>query len=252
MKTSNKFITAACALLLATVVFYNSALRAEYRTGAFRNPITNLVTLPTQGFDAVTVEGASLANVSIQPGPYCVRVSEPVAEVLQVQQQGRHLTLRLRFPREARSYVLKSGKSAIVITCPTLVSVRTDATYSVNGQAQTDLSQPFYNECPVLVRGFRQDSLLVQADNGSRVELRDNVLGRLRVVAGRAAGAPIVRLHPGNRIQQASFAMGGKSKLVFDELTIPDLRYQFADSATTTLPGRSLSALLPPGNTSLK
>ncbi|WP_324671651.1 hypothetical protein [Hymenobacter sp. GOD-10R] len=247
MKTSNKLVLAALVAVLVALGFYNNALRAEYRSGAFRNPLRDFVTLPLRDFDALHVQAASLTSVRIQPGPYSVRVYQPLADVLQVQRRGRELTLGVNFLGEFRPRFLGSREPAIIITCPSLAALRTDATYAVKGAIQTDQAQP-WGESRVLVQGFKQDSLLVQADNGSLVELRDNTLQRLRVVAGHTNGVPVVRLHLGNHIQQASLAMGGKSQLVLEELAIPDLHYQFADSATTTLPGRNLSALLPRNN----
>ncbi|OUJ72476.1 hypothetical protein [Hymenobacter crusticola] len=244
MKTSNKLVLAALAVLLVALGLYNNALRAEYRAGSFRDPLRDFVTLPLRDFNALHLEAASLTSVRIQPGPYSVRVSKSLNDVLHVQRRGRELTLGVHFPSEFRPLFLGNREATIIITCPSLAALRTDATYTVKGKTQTDLAQPWDN-CRVLVKGFAQDSLLIQADNGSLVELRDNTLHRLRVIAGHATGGPVVRFQTGNHIQQAQLTMSGKSKLVFEELAIPDLRYQFADSATTTLPGRSLSALLP-------
>jgi len=242
MKTSNKFVLAALVVLFVGLAFFNNALQAEYRTGAFRDPLRNFVTLPLRDFNSLHLQAANLASVQIQRGPYSVRVFKPLADVLQVKQQGESLTLGVNFPDESRPYLLSSEKPAIIITCPDLVALHTDATYAVNGKAKTDQAQP-WDGFRTIMQGFQQDSLSIQADNGSSVELRDNTLQHLRVVAGHAKGEPIVRLHLGNHIQQARFVMGGKSKLIFDELSIPQLAYQFADSATTTLPGRSLRGL---------
>jgi hypothetical protein len=247
MKTSNKLVLAALVAVFVALGFYNNALRAEYHAGVFRDPLRNYVTLPLRDFDALHVQAASLTSVRIQPGPYSVRVYQPLTDVLQVQQRGRQLTLGVNFPGEFQPRFLGSREPAIIITCPSLTALRTDATYAVKGASQTNQAQP-WGDCRVLVQGFTQDSLLIQADNGSLVELRDNTLQRLRVVAGHTNGVPVVRFHTGNHIQQARLAMGGKSKLVLEELAIADLRYQFADSATATLPGRSLSAWLPRNN----
>ena len=248
MKTSNKLILAALAVLLMGLAFYNNALRAEYRTGTFRDPLKNFVTIPVKAFDRLDLKSASLAGVRIEPGPYGVRVHKQAAEALQVQQQGQQLTLGFRFAGSARPFLISSNHPAIIVTCPSLAALRTDASYSADGKVTIDHAQTFGYNFSIAVRNFRQDSLLVEAENGSHIDLLGNTLGRLRVTAGHTEGSPIVRVHLGNHIQQAKFRMGGKSKLVFDELAIPELAYQFADSATTTLPGRSLSVLLPRNN----
>jgi hypothetical protein len=48
---------------------------------------------------------------------------------------------------------------------------------------------------------------------------------------------------PSNRIIAANLDIRHKSQLILEGATIPQLYYQFADSATATISGAALSAL---------
>jgi len=243
MKTSNKLLLTAVLVLLISLALYDTALRAEYRKGTFRNPFKDFVTLNYQDFNAVDLPAASQASVRIEAGPYRVRVYKPLNEFLQASQHGKQLTLALRFPKDDRSF-LNASQPAIVISCPTLAALRTNARYLVEGQLKINHKVSGWNPQQVQVQGFQQDSLLVQADNGSQVELLRNTLTSLRVAAGQhdPAGAPMLRLQADNHIQHASLTMRAKSNLLLNA-QIQDLRYQFSDSATATMPGRMLSRM---------
>ena len=238
MKTSNKLLLAAFLVLLISLTLYDTALRAEYRRGTFRDPFKDFVTLNLKDFNALDLPAASQASVRIEPGPYRVRVYKPLNEFLQVSRQGQQLTLALRFPNDDHSF-LNANQPAIVISCPTLVALRTNATYLTDNHPKTNHTVANWNPQRVRVQGFHQDSLLVRANNGSQVELLNTTLQRLRVVA--TTGAPVLHLPAGNHIAQATLQLGAHSHLELGNLTIPALRYQFSDSATVSLPGRALN-----------
>ena len=238
MKTSNKLLLAALLVLLISLTLYDTALRAEYRKGTFRDPFKDFVTLNLKDFNALDLPAASQASVRIEPGPYQVRVYKPLNEFLQASQHGRQLTLALRFPEDDHSF-LDQNQPAIVITCPSLIALRTNATYLVKNQPKTNRFPSSWNPQLVQVQNFRQDSLLVRANNGSQVELVGTTLHHLRVVA--STGGPVLRLLASNRIAQATLKMGGWSRLELNTLVIPNLHYQFSDSATVSLPGRALN-----------
>ena len=55
MKTSNKLFVAAVALVLGSLATYDAALRAEYRSGHYKDPLHNYQALGLRNFDAVSV-----------------------------------------------------------------------------------------------------------------------------------------------------------------------------------------------------
>jgi hypothetical protein len=239
MKTSVKFLLAALVVLLASLTAYNMALRATYRSGAYKDPLRNYTALKFSNFTEVAVPAASGLSVKIMAGPFKVQV-QPVAEkYVHISQQGGRLVVALAFPEEAES--LGWGET-VVISCPRLAALTTDGTYQVAGQPHHDRTVTGRS---VVVQGFVQDSLALYQDRGSRVELKNNQLGFLRAVAGATPGSqPVLQLNNGNRIAAASLKLAHQSELVLDNVRIAQLHHEFGDSAKVTLTGAALGSVL--------
>ncbi|QIL76703.1 DUF2807 domain-containing protein [Hymenobacter sp. HDW8] len=239
MKTSNKIALTALVFLLASLAAYNMALKKEYNKGAYKDPYKNFTALSFQDFEALEVNPAHILNVKVSAGPYAVWVRNDAAEYVQVKQIGKRLRLDAIFPEE-REY---AGPSyAVMISCPRLSSLATNAMYSVKGKLTTDKASP--SSYAVTVAGFDQDSLRIQQDNASSVKLIGNAFRQLHVVAGLSSrSSSAFYVMPGNQIASASFDIRNKSQLVLDNVSIPKLRYQFADSTKATISGSALAAL---------
>lgn len=65
MKTSTTFLLAALLVLLASLTAYNMALRAEYRSGTYKDPLRSYKVLNFKNFTEVTVPAASALSVKI-------------------------------------------------------------------------------------------------------------------------------------------------------------------------------------------
>jgi hypothetical protein len=228
MKNSTKYLLAALLVLLASLTAYNMALRAEYRQGTYKDPMRGYLSLGFKDFTEVSVPAASSVGVRVEAGPYRVRMSPRVAAFVHVRQQGGQLVVTADFP--ARQEFLGWGE-AVVITCPRLTALRADAVYTEGGQPVADKGESGGHK--VLVTGFKQDSLLVQADRGSHVELASNHLAYLRAVTGTTPGShPNLQLNADNQ-----------SQLTVHNLAIATLHYQVADSAQVMLTGAALASL---------
>ena len=239
MKTSVKFLLAAALVLLASLTAYNMALRAEYRSGAYRDPLRGYAKLNFKNFDEVTVPAASVLSVKILAGPFGVRVNPDARRFVRVRQQGSRLVVEAAFPNQPGS--LGWGET-VVISCPRLAALTTGGEYALAGRPHRDKTPVSGRK--VLVRGFTQDSLLVRQDLASRVELTGNHLGLLRAVAGSTPGSHAsLTLTEDNKVAAASLTIGHQSELILDNVAIPQLRYHFADSAKATLTGAALTAL---------
>ena len=237
MKTSNKLIVAAVALVLGSLATYDAALRAEYRTGHYKNPLYEYNALAFRNFDKVAVPAAGVMNVKIVAGPFGVHVSKEAAEFVRVTQQGERLTVALAYGEE---WKWLGRTEAVVISCPRLAALATEGTYTVAGKLQLDQLHGGGN---VLVQGFRQDSLLLQEDRSSEIELKGNTLSQLRVLAGTRPGSePKLEIGADNHIQAADLTIGHRGHLNLTT-AIPRLRYQFSDSATVTLTGAAARGL---------
>ncbi len=242
MKNSNKYLLAALLVLLTSLTAYNMALRTEYRKGTYKDPLRDFTTLHFQDFTEVAVPAASVVGVKIVAGPFNVRISPQASKYVQLRQQGSQLIISATFPEE-RPYLGRN--EAVVISCPRLVALTADALYQVKGQAHMDKNQEYPLSRGVLVQGFMQDSLRLQQDRASRIELVGNQLGSLRATAGATPGShATLQINQDNRIGTATLAIERRSELILNNVAIARLRYHFADSAKATLTGAALGSFV--------
>ncbi|MFD1872411.1 hypothetical protein [Hymenobacter bucti] len=239
MKNSSKFLLAAVLVLLASLTAYNMALRTEYYLGAYKDPLRGYVDLGFKNFTTVAVPASGVVGVKIVSGPFQVRLNPRAAEYVQVRQQGSQLVVTAAFPDSRRFF---GPAATVLISCPHLAALTTDAVYQASGKQV--VGKNFWNAEQVLVQGFRQDSLAVRADRGSRVELAGNYLGYLGAGAGPSLGSHTqLQLNADNRIAAADLTLGHQSELILNNLAIPQLKYHVADSAKVTLGGAALRSL---------
>ncbi|MEJ7667009.1 MAG: hypothetical protein WKG07_49670 [Hymenobacter sp.] len=242
MKTSMKLLLAAALVLLASLTAYNMALRAEYRSGTYKDPLHDYTTLSFRNFTEVEALAAGVVGIRVVAGPYQVRISPQAAKYVRLRQQGSRLVITAAFPNQRES----PGQATVLISCPQLNRLTANAEYAIDGQPHRDKQEISYAARPVVVQGFAQDSLSVRQDNASRIELTDNRLGFLRAVAGLTPGNHAgLTLAENNRIAAASLTIGHQSELTINDVEIPKLRYRFGDSAKVTLTGRALRGGVP-------
>lgn len=237
MKTSNKLFVAAVALVLGSLATYDAALRAEYRTGNYKDPLHNYQVLGLRNFDAVRVPSASGLRVKIEAGPFAVRVSKAAAEYVHVTQQGQQLLVTLAYPKKPESL---GRQQAVVITCPRLDALTIEGSYTVAGKPV-----PTGREAggEVTVQGFRQDSLMLRQEQSNHINLVGNTLGWLRATAGaRPSSEPELEIGTDNHIQAADLTINHRGHLAL-ATAIPRLRYQFSDSASVVLTGAAARSL---------
>jgi hypothetical protein len=240
MKNSTKYLLAALLVLLASLTAYNMALRTEYRAGTYKDPLRNFTALNFKGFDEIAVPAASTITVKIVAGPYAVHLSPEAAEYVHLRQQGRQLLVSADF---ASHHEYLGGRPLLVISCPRLARLRTDAVYQQAGQPQVD--KQYAGGHLVQVQGFRQDSLTVRADHASRVELAGNKLALLRAEAGLSPGShTTLQVGSDNHIAAASFRISHQAELLLDNTAIAQFQHQFSDSAKVTLTGVALKSTL--------
>ncbi|GAB3635732.1 hypothetical protein GCM10027422_13220 [Hymenobacter arcticus] len=238
MKTSTTFLLAALLVLLASLTAYNMALRTEYRSGAYKDPLRNFELFAFKNFTDVDIPAGSALSVKVVAGPFGVRVNPAATKFVRVSQQGGRLRLALAFPHEPES--LGWGET-VVVSCPRLATLTTGAAYEAAGQPHHDLT---LTSRRTLVQGFVQDSLTLRADQGSQIELINNTVRYLRAVAGPTPGSRTkLQLDPTNRIAAGHLRMQGQSQLVLGARATPQLRYELADSAQLTVSGAVLASI---------
>ena len=236
MKTSNKIIFAAMVLTVGMLTWYDLRLKAEYLSGGYKIPYSNFVTLNYTGFDIVELNASTAANVKFVQGPFSVRMDNNAQEYVVFKQQGNRLEINAVFES---NYRWNPNPYVIVISCPTLAKLTTDANYRADNRMVTDtIVRDDWNMRQVLIEGFRQDSLSVEQDYGSTVVLTGNTIRALRAVVGKSPGSGSkIILQPGNEFRDAVLEIGHRSKFLLEDATIQRLSYHLADSAELILTG---------------
>ncbi|AWM33297.1 hypothetical protein [Hymenobacter nivis] len=237
MKNSNKWVLAAVLLLLGSLTAFNMGLRAEYRTGNYKNPLHNFAALNFSNFTSVSVPAATALQVKIVRGPFSVRLNKDATGV-HVAQHGGQLVVTASFTGQ-RPYW--GQHEMLIISCPRLDSLTTDAVYQLDGKPQADNNGTMGR---VAVEDFVQDSLVLRQRRASHVALAGNTLRYLRAEVGSGPGGAALALNGSNRIAAANLDVRRHGELAISNLAIPALRYHFADSATATLSGTALGQLV--------
>lgn len=243
MKTSNKLLLTALFVLLASVIAFNVALKAEYNKGTFRDLYKDYTSLGLKDFSTITVNGAGSARVEVVPGDYQVRVLDHAAEYIKMDVRGQELVLDVAFPEE---YSMPNAVAHVIIACPDLRTLKADAVYSAAGEK---VVEKVYQGWPsanngVTVKEMKLDSLTIEQDNGSSVALAGNRIGNLHATAGLSnASSPRLTIARGNVISSARFDIRSRSELVLEDVAIPHIDYCFSDSAKTVLSGASLAIM---------
>ncbi|QNF33905.1 hypothetical protein HUW51_14675 [Adhaeribacter swui] len=238
-KTSTILLLTAGLILLGSLVAYNMALKTEYNKGTYKDPYRNFVTLNYRNFDQIAINPASELNVKIKAGDYKVQVHKYTKEYLSFTQNGKLLQVDLAYPKEPQ---MQPYGDLIVITCPNLANLKTNAFFMQNGKKV--ISTKSWNNSTVTVEGFEQPSLNLQQDKGTTVKLSGNKLNRLEAVVGLSTGSTAyLNLDKTNQIQEANLDIRNKSELIVENLNIPKRQYHFSDSARATFSGSALGIL---------
>ncbi|UOQ99145.1 hypothetical protein MUN81_06535 [Hymenobacter sp. 5317J-9] len=229
MKTSNKLFVAGVALLLGSLLTYNLALSAEYRTGHYKQPFYGYTALPLANFSEVAVPTATRFSIKVVRGPFAVHLNEDAAKYVRISQQGARLTVALAYPDKEENL---GNRETVVISCPQLRRFTTDAPATVAGRRHP-------NGGYAVLENLLQDSLAVNATSGMTVHLVGSALAHLRV---SAAGGTQLSLEKSNRIRSAEVAVGDRCSLT-QECGIERPRYRFAATAIAQFEGEAAQSL---------
>ncbi|MGV3641482.1 MAG: hypothetical protein ACO1NZ_13235 [Adhaeribacter sp.] len=236
MKKSNLLLIAAGIILLISLGFYNSALKAEYLAGSFKDPLRKFTALNLSGFEAIDNNAASKVQVTVKPGKFQVWVHERSLEFVKVKLVGKRLQIDADFPERA------GFNEKVIITCPDIREISTNSFYLVKGK-QNDGAEDQYYE-PLRVEGFTLDSLNLKLERSSAVLLAGNKIGTLRArISPEANSGSKLEIAADNTIRDAYLRVHGKGRLVLNSPDISRLHPVYGDSASVTLTGNALGLL---------
>jgi hypothetical protein len=242
MRTSNKFVCLALLLTLLSLVVYDLLLRAEFRSGRYKDPYRNYAALEFKDFDVLDINSATVANVKLVQGPFSVRVDKYALDYIRLKQEGKRLRIDAVF---ADSYHGNQNPYVLVISCPELTELNTGASYRANGQWVTDtVYRADWNMRRVMMEGFTQDSLHISQDYGSSIVLANDHIRSLHAIIGESAGSGSdLIIQRSNRFQVAALDIEHNSRLELDNAMIDVLKYRLADSARLVISGKAQNLL---------
>ncbi|SEN09227.1 hypothetical protein SAMN05192574_102428 [Mucilaginibacter gossypiicola] len=236
MKTSNKILLAILFTLIISNIVYALAMRKEYLTGNYKKPDFNYKVLPYRDFNEIIINPSDNANVKLVQGPFKVMVYNLRHEYLVIKQYGGKLQIDLDW---GYARFNTGDKYMIIISCPDLKAVHANAFYTLNNEHYIDtVATDGWVSHHVLIDGFKQDSLTIEQQWGSKVELANNTLNYLKTVTsiGDRSLSKLTVLKT-NIIQHANFDIRNRGQLILSEANIADLHYQLADSALLVING---------------
>jgi hypothetical protein len=236
MKTSNKLILAALLLVILALIGYDLFLRAEYLSGRYKDPFSGYTALKFKNFDTVDLVSSTAANVKFVQGPFSVKIDPIALEYVRLTQNGTRLKINAvyetNFQYNPHPYIL-------VVTCPKLASLNTNARYVANHKQVIDTAaREDWNMRKVLIDGFKQDNLSINQDYGSTVVLSNNHIVSIKAVTGTSPGSGSrTVILKGNRFKNAAFDIRNKSQLLLNDTVAHNLSYHLADSTKLILTG---------------
>ncbi len=242
MRTSNKFVCLALLLTLLSLVAYDLLLKAEFRSGRYKDPYQNYTNLEFKDFDVLDLNSATVANVKLIQGPFNVRIDKYALDYVKVKQEDKHLQIDAVFDDH---YHGNQNPYILVISCPKLVELNARASYRANGGWVTDsIYREDWNMRRILVDGFTQDSLHISQDYGSSIVLANDQIRSLSAIVGENAGSGSnLAIQSGNRFQEAALDIEHNSRLELDNSMIDVLKYRLGDSARLIISGKAQNLL---------
>ncbi len=236
MKTSIKLLLAALLVIIVELFVYDMMVRTEYRAGTYKKPYRYYTDLKFKDFDTINVNSVSAANVKFEQGPFRVRMAPDADEFTRVSQQKKTLNIEAIFKH---SFQNNFNAYILIISCPKIAELRTNARYGTNGRIYIDtIVKDQWNMRKVWIDGFKQDSLTISQDYGSRVFLSNNGIGVVKASIGLSPGSGSqLNISNDNHFDNVTLDIGNKSTLVIDNVPKSKFNYRLADSARVILTG---------------
>jgi len=236
MKISNKLILAALLLLVITLVRYDYLVKSEFLTGNYKNPYKDFIPLKFKDFDTINLNSVSAGSVKFVQGPFSVKMSPFGSEFMRLGQQKRTLNIDAVFEY---GYQNTPDPYILIISCPKIAALNASARYGTNGKMYIDtIVRDLWNMHTVLIDGFKQDSLNISQDYGSRVFLSNSSIGSLKAVTGLSpASGSQLNLLNNNHFGSVTLDIRNRSTVIIDNVPKNKFNYRLDDSARVILNG---------------
>ena len=242
MRTSNKILIAAFALLITSLAFFDLSLKAEYQKGDYTDPYRNFVKLDYKNFNAVELRSSTAINIMLAQGPFKVMATPQVIDALDISQEKNRLIIGAKFRDHFRGM---NTDYILYISCPTLASLKADASYLADNIKITDTIARDLNWRPTMITGFTADSLDILEDHAANVILQNNTIKRLNATIGQGdRSGSALTIGVNNQFTSTDINVLNRSRLWIKGTNVNNINYQLADSASLIVNGAEAKHLL--------
>src|SRR5471030_1778532 len=112
MKTSNKIIMIAALVVIAWLVIYDNALKAEYVKGDFKKPHYRMQQLNFSNFNVIEHNAGNIIGMQVKKAPYGVWIDDYAKDKIRVSRHGQTLQIDYIGKENFNDY------RGITISCP--------------------------------------------------------------------------------------------------------------------------------------
>jgi hypothetical protein len=243
MKTSNKLLVAAFALIIASLIFYDITLKESYLGGDYKRPFKDFTSLNFKNFNSIDLSASTAANIILEQGPFSEKIEPTAKRFVKVSQKAGTLLIEAAFPS---NYENSRAAYVLIISCPNLVKVNTTARYFAKDQQIIDtIASPDFKWRPTIIRGFTLDSLSITEDYASTIILTGNHIRAVNAVIGlsKGSGSNMVILKD-NQFKNVQLNILNKSQFQLHGAAITNFNYHLADSAKLIFNGTTKRLLI--------
>lgn len=252
MKTSNILLTIAACILISTLIAYDFRLQAEYLNmkklgmNDYKkvNRFNDFEEVKVTPFKNVQLKSANSFNVIIEYGEKeAVWVNKFVKKMYKVEQKGSDLIIDLSDPAKKENHT--NYNFNIVIVSPQINKFSTYHTISKNrgnNSGTSDITKNY--EYPrSSIKGFSQDSLALNIDAFTNIEMKNNFIKSLSAVVGNNFGDGGLIIHSDNNINAINLTVQNKSKVEVLDNEVEHFKHNISDQAIVTFRGKALPKL---------
>lgn len=244
MKTSYKLLVLAIIIIFGTTAAYDFALQKIYLMSDYTSPWRNYNTMLFKDFDTIEIVASNrIFTEIIQSDSFDVKLHKWVTDA-KITQKGKILIIN--FDSQTNSYPAGYTKRALVIKCPLLKEVKTDAISLINGKSVISKSADpdNFKGGHVLINGFKQDRFSLIMNNGSTVYLKENSFKFLDAnIGSQDSSRSSINIDYSNSIESADIDLQNNSVMSLNNIYIKNFKYKLSDSTQVSLNGISLRLL---------
>ena len=244
MKTSYKLLVVAIIIIFGTTAAYDFALQKIYLMSDYTSPWRNYNTMLFKDFDTIEIVASNrIFTEIIRSDTFDVKLHMWATDA-KITQKGKRLIINC----ETEKYNYQDGntKSALLIKCPALKEVKTDARIFLNGRQQilTSILPSDVKGGKVVIRGFKQDKFSLVMNNASTVYLKENSFKFLDANIGiHGSSRSSINIDYSNSIESADIDLQNNSVMSLNNIYIKNFKYKLSDSTQVSLNGISLRLL---------